>query len=47
MRDILYFADNFAHWRGGAHFAARLVAWQDGTLTGAFVYPSPWPPCRR
>lgn len=41
MRDILYFADNFAHWRGGAHFAARLVAWQDGTLTGAFVYPSP------
>lgn len=41
MRDILAFATNFSTWDGGMAYAADLAARVDGSLTGAYVHPSP------
>ncbi len=41
MRDILALATRFSSWNGSVAYAADLAARVDGTLTGAYVYPSP------
>lgn len=41
MRDVLVYADQFKAWTPGVEYAARLSAVLEGSLTGAYVYPSP------
>ena len=41
IRDILVYADSFEVWSGGVEYAARLAAAVSGSLTAAYVYPTP------
>lgn len=41
MRDVLVHVDQFKAWTPGVEYAARLSALLQGSLTGAYVYPSP------
>lgn len=41
MRDILVYADSFETWSPGVEYAAALAAARSGSLTAAFVYPTP------
>ena len=41
MRDILVYADSFETWSPGVEYAARLAASVSGSLTAAYVYPTP------
>ena len=41
MRDILVYADSFETWSAGVEYAARLAAARSGSLTAAYVYPTP------
>ena len=41
MRDVLVYVDQFKAWTPGVGYAARLSALLQGSLTGAYVYPSP------
>ena len=41
MRDILVYADSFETWSHGVEYAAALAASRSGSLTAAYVYPTP------
>ncbi|WP_424680902.1 universal stress protein [Frateuria sp. YIM B11624] len=41
MYDVLVNAINFETWPRGAHYGAQLAAQMQGSLTGAYIYPSP------
>jgi hypothetical protein len=41
MYDVLVNTINFETWPKGAHYGARLAAQMQGSLTGAYIYPSP------
>jgi len=41
MRDVLVHANQIHAWKGAVDYAADLAARLDGSLTGAYIYPSP------